>query len=142
MAWTCGIPWIGATDNGFGISSDTIVHTSTYAPGWCTMHIEQFQRNENGIGADFAFTAIMHDADGTAIGQITKQPIDSTTKALDMDSNLPYVLVINTGGADTSPLDFSYAGTTWTDSDATHCKFGAYSGGSRNGDCGFTCAAE
>lgn len=142
LMWICGIPFTGSTDNGFGIMSDTIVHTSTYAPGWCTMHITQFQRNEDGIGANFAFSVLMYDAKGTAIGQVTQQPVDSTSRALDMDSNLPYVLVINTGGADTSPLNFMYAGETWTDGDATHCKFGDYSGGSRQGDCGFTCAAK
>ena len=65
LGWYCGIPTLGATSL-FGLSSNTDVHTTTYAPGWCTFHVTQRQRNENGIGKNYAFDLLLLDANFTA----------------------------------------------------------------------------
>ena len=137
-SYKCGIPKVGK-DGAFGISSDTIVHSSGYRPGWCVMHVTQFQRNENGIGDQFAFDVIMTDADTKAIGQIDKQPVDPMTHSIGMDSNLPAVMIITADGGDDDPIKFAYNGESFDSNDATHCQMGAYDSGSRQGNCGFTC---
>ncbi len=144
LGWACGVPYKGV-DNGFGLSSNTIVHAPSYVPGWCTMHIQQYQRNENGIGNDYAFDVIIYDSKNTAIGQVSKAPIDATTKELNVNSLLPAVLVITADGDDVAPVKFAYNGANWLSTDNPPCDMGngknnGYDSGSRSGSCGFTCA--
>ena len=143
IAWTCGIPMIGK-DGAYGISSETLVHQSGYQGGWCTFHITQFQRNEDGVGPNYDFSVILYDAAGKIVGQEDKVAIDPTTKALAMDSNLPLVLVISATGGDFDPVSFSYGSQQWLSNQQPQCNMGTskdhgYQDGSRQGDCGFTC---
>ena len=87
------------------------------------MHVQQYQRNENGVGADYDFDIIIYDASNKPIGQVSKQPIDATSKTLGVDSNLPYVLEVTASGGDDA-VSFAYAGETWLSTDTTHCQMG------------------
>ena len=85
------------------------------------------------MGADFAFDVNLYDAAKKPIGQVVKAaaaaasrllPNNKVTNYLDMDSNLPDVLIITTTGGDGDPVQFAYGGATWMSSDATHCSMG------------------
>lgn len=54
------------------------------------------------------------------------------------DSQLPYVFETACGPVDSSPISFKYAAQSWQ-STSSQCSVGAYSGGSRQMDCGFSC---
>ncbi|KAL8796249.1 MAG: hypothetical protein Q9195_001364 [Heterodermia aff. obscurata] len=139
LGWQCGVPFTG-DDNGFGLDSNTIVHTNGYQPGWCTYHIQQYQHNENGFGNTYGFSVIIYDAAKAPIGQISKQAVpDDGSNTLNMDSNLPYVLEIHAPGPDDAAVTFNYGADSWSSDDSSRCSMGAYDSGSRNGDCGFTC---
>ncbi|CAF9915980.1 MAG: hypothetical protein HETSPECPRED_002700 [Heterodermia speciosa] len=139
LGWQCGVPFTG-DDNGFGLDSNTILHTTGYKPGWCTYHVQQYKHNENGFGNTYGFTVIIYVADKAPIGQISKQAVpDDGSNTLNMDSNLPYVLEIHAPGPDDAAVTFNYGADAWSSDDSSHCTLGAYDSGSRNGDCGFTC---
>lgn len=142
--WTCGIPVIG--QDLFGISNYEPVSQSTYKPGWCTMHVVQWQRNENGVGADYAFDVVLYDAEQKEIGLVAKTPIDPATKSFAMYSNLPYTIVITAPGGDVDPVQFAYADQSWDSNDRTNHQSNmgtgpehGYENGNREGDMGFTC---
>lgn len=138
LGWVCGVPVLGK--EGFGLDSNTAVQTSSFASGWCTMHVVQYQRNENGIGADYQFDVLIYDANKTPIGQIQKQAVDPNTKTLNVNSNLPYVMVLTASGGDGDAVLFAYGGQNWGSNDQEHhSNFGPYDSGSRQGDTGFTC---
>lgn len=138
LGWVCGVPVLGK--EGFGLDSNTAVQTSSFVSGWCTMHVVQYQRNENGVGADYQFDVLIYDANITPIGQVKKQAIDPNTKTLNVDSNLPYVVVLTASGGDGDAVLFAYAGQNWGSNDQEHhSNFGPYDSGSRQGDTGFAC---
>ena len=116
-----------------------------YAPGWCSMHIVQYQRDEDGVGGVYNFDVTLYDANDEEIGGVHNTPVDGTTFKLNVDSALPNVMVIYAPGPDSDPLTFSYGSQTWKGNDASHqCNIGTgpdngYQDGNRDGDCGFTC---
>lgn len=84
----------------------------------------------------------MFDANQTPIGQVTKAPIDPATKTLNVDSNLPLVLVITADGGDADAVKFAYGGQNWNSKDNTNLGAGpadGYEDGKRQGDMGWTC---
>jgi len=100
---------------------------------WCGVHVTQFQRNENGFGGTYEFTVTIKDQNGSLIGSV-----DHATSPAGVTSSLPYVLIVTAGNGDSDPVSFDYAGQHWA-SNSGQCSTGAYDGGSRNMDCGFTC---
>lgn len=76
------------------------------------------------------------DAKGTPVG--TVQGVVTSTI---VTGSLPYTLDVGAGAVDSDPVTFAYAGQTWDSNDSTvhQCMVGAYDGGSRQMDCGFTC---
>lgn len=146
LFWQCGVPVAG--EDLFGISNYLPVVQSTYKPGWCTMHVVQWQRNENGVGADYAFDVLIYDADQKQIGLVAKAPIDPVTKSLSVTSVLPYTVEIRAPGADEDPVQFAYADQAWDGNDRTvhQSNMGTgpedgYENGNREGDMGFNCPA-
>ena len=144
LGWQCGIPVIGQAI--FGISNYKPVTASSYKPGWCTMHVVQWQRNEDGVGADYDFDVLIYDDAKTQIGQVVKAPIDSVTKALSVTSLLPLTVVVTAKGADPDPVGFAYGDQSWDSKDGSHqSNFGSgpkdgYENGKREDDMGFTCS--
>lgn len=60
LTWTCGIPQIGQAL--YGLSNyNPPSNEPGFTPGWCTMHVVQHQRNEYGVGADYAFDVVIFD---------------------------------------------------------------------------------
>jgi len=143
LAWQCGIPMIGQAL--FGISNYVPVTATKFKPGWCTMHVVQWQRNEDGVGNDFAFDVLIFDDAKTQIGQAVKAPIDPVTKALSVDSVLPNVVVVTANGDDAAPVQFAYGAQSWLSNEASHQSTlgsspnNGYENGKRVGDIGFTC---
>ena len=62
------------------------------------MHVQQYRRNETGVGAEYDFDIIIYDASNKPIEQVSKQPTDATGKTLGVDSNIPYVLEVTASG--------------------------------------------
>lgn len=122
------------------ITSPTSV-TRRYATGWCGVHVVQYQKNEPpdvNPSPNYALDVIIYDAAQAEIGRVSK--VDAPGgQGVDVTSQLPYVLILTTGNVDSDPVAFAYAGQSWTSDDGSHCKFGGYDSGKRQGDCGFTC---
>ena len=119
---------------------------NSFTPGWCTFHVVQYQRDQNGVGGDYAFDLELFDGAQQPIGSIAKQAVDAATKSLDVPSTLPLTLVVTARGPDEAPVLFAYGDQSWDsdDQDAHHCTLGlgdewGYEDGNREGDCGFTC---
>ena len=144
IVYTCGIPKINTA--AFGLSIYQPVDESPgYTPGWCTMHVVQYQRNEFGTGADYAFDVALYDAAHKRIALVQHAPIDPKTKTLSVTSHLPLTIEIEAKGGDFDPVVFKYGAQTWQSGDGTHqSTLGngpehGYESGDREGDMGFTC---
>lgn len=118
-----------------------------YTPGWCTAHVVQYQRNEFGTGANFAFDVVIHDYAGEQIGHIQHASVGDDG-GLSVSSRLPAMLTLHAGGNDQDFVSFAYMGQSWTcddnDGGPHACTLGngqnyGYENGGRNGDLGFTC---
>ena len=65
------------------------------------------------------------------IGQVLNQDAPSE-QGVDVDSALPYALIVTAQNVDADAVLFSYAGQAWGSNDQPHhCNFGAYDSGSR-----------
>ena len=70
------------------------------------------------------------------IGQVLNQDAPSG-QGVDVDSALPYVLIVTAQNVDKDAVLFNYAGQAWGSNDQEHhCNFGAYDSGSRYGTRG------
>lgn len=109
--------------------------SETYAPGWCTTHVVQYQKPDPATDP-YTLDVSLFDGAGTPIGAITGA-ISSTA----LTSLLPYTFDVGTENVDSDPVTFAYAGDSWDSNDSTNhqCSVGAYDSGSRQIDCGFTC---
>jgi hypothetical protein len=109
------------------------------------MHIVQHQRNEYGIGADYAFDVIIYDAAKRVIGSVQRAAINPNSKTLSVTSHLPYTVEIEAKGGDNDPVVFKYGAQTWQNNDKSHQSTFSngpehgYEYGDREGDMGFTC---
>ena len=113
----------------------------SYDPGWCGMHIRQYQRNE-GPGfqiANYRFDVYLYDADQELVGERDLISIP-TGQTYQVGSTLPYTFGVTAPEGDDDPVIMHYNGQKWGSNSADHqCKFGAFSSGHRDGDCGFSC---
>ncbi|KAJ5594360.1 uncharacterized protein N7459_000568 [Penicillium hispanicum] len=141
----CGTVPQGAADLDGGENS------AGFVPGWCTVHITQFQPDQYKAGTHMDYTYInplneyqlaitIFQGDGHPIAYATKQPVDG---ALSINSTLPYPLIVqdNYKGSDDSDwLSFWYNDQWWLQVDQLHqCNIGKWDHGKREGNCGFTC---
>ncbi|KAK7753698.1 hypothetical protein SLS62_004321 [Diatrype stigma] len=110
-----------------------------FASGACGIHVNQWQKNENGVGGQYQFEVVIRDALSNIVGGTSKGDRLSIAdlSSASLPSALPYQLVISVGAVDSDPVQFSYAGQTWSSSRG--CSTGAYDSGKRQMDCGFTC---
>lgn len=144
IAYKCGIPKVGTA--AFGLSIFKPVDPAPgFTPGWCTMHVVQHQRNEYGIGGDYAFDVIIYDAAHKIIGSVQRAAIGAGSKTLSITSHLPWTVEVEAKGGDPDPVTFKYGGQTWKSGDGSHQntlgngpRWG-YEYGNREGDMGFTC---
>ncbi len=118
------------------------------------MHVVQYQRDEFGVGNDYAFDVVIYDNNKKEIGLVQKASIDAGTKQLDVTSALPYVVILTAAGDDHANVQFAYAGQSWQCGDGTTsqntCDLGidsngkkepdyGYENGNRKGDMSFQC---
>ncbi|KAI0132943.1 hypothetical protein BJ170DRAFT_730966 [Xylariales sp. AK1849] len=115
--------------------------TQAYVPGWCGVHVTQYQKNEGpgGNTADYRFDVTLYDANQEEIGSASLLDVPSG-QTRGVDSALPFVFEITAGNVDNDAVLMAYAGQNFGSNDQEHhCNFGKYDSGSRNGDCGFSC---
>lgn len=121
-------------------ATDTLM--KRYAPGWCGMHVTQYQQNEGpnsstGDDSNYRLTVTLKDATGAAVGGVALADV-RYGGTVDVTSQLPAVMLATVLYNDNDPIGFAYNGQNFA-SDSPQCSFGKYDGGARNGDCGFTC---
>ncbi|KAI4194051.1 MAG: hypothetical protein LQ350_008011 [Teloschistes chrysophthalmus] len=130
--------WPGTGEDANDPDSDPSLDTGYY-PGWCRLHLQQFQKNEgpaatngkHGI-SDYRFSIQIKDANQELIGQVDY--FDAPTgQGVNVNSKLPAVLVAIAGGVDSDPVTFAYGGQNW-DSNSKQCSTGGYQNGSRQMD--------
>lgn len=113
----------------------------SFDPGWCGVHITQYQKNE-GPGLDtenYRFDVILYDSDQELVGELELLSIPSG-ETQQVGSTLPYTFGVTAPDTDDDAVYMSYNGQSWGSNDQGHqCNFGAYDSGTRNGDCGFSC---
>jgi hypothetical protein len=130
--WECGIPKVGKAGGQFDSNAPNNDHG--YAPGWCGVHVIQYQKPDPSKDAYSLEVPRLNDANEAQIGNFNKGgPTASVT------SKLPLTLEIKTGGVDADPVSFAYGGQTWDSNDKGRCSVGKYDNGKRQIDCGFTC---
>ncbi|KAI0596356.1 hypothetical protein F4775DRAFT_603977 [Biscogniauxia sp. FL1348] len=111
-------------------------HAKRYTSGQCGVHVQQYQKNSNGVGGEYEFTIIIKDAIGTQIGGVSMAPI-ADQSSYSVSSELPNQLVVSVASVDSDPVTFSYGGQIFSSSNG--CSTGGYDSGSRQMDCGFSC---
>ncbi|KMU86905.1 hypothetical protein CIHG_04844 [Coccidioides immitis H538.4] len=118
--------------------------TKDYNPGWCGVHIRQYQKNEKdnaqNPSTDYALEVTVYDAKQKMIDYLDKT-YTSKDMHLHAQGPLPYKLVLWTGAVDDDPVHMAYGKQEWDSKNKVtyHCKQGKYDGGMRDIDCGFTC---
>ena len=123
----------------------------TYAPGWCGMHVIQYQKNEpdgpNKDGSEYLFDVTIKDANDVEIPLYNCNGCGTTARFVapngvpqTIESELPFNMQLTAGPVDDSAVLFNYNGQAWGSNDQDHhSNFGAYDNGKREGDTGFTC---
>jgi hypothetical protein len=119
-------------------SSSTAKPTETHAPGWCGVHVRQYQKNEKGENPsnDYAVEITLYDAKKNTVGTSGFQDAPANKPVPVTNSILPNPFTVTAQSVDSDPLLFAYGSTTWN---STGCKVGKYDSGHRDMDCGFTC---
>lgn len=130
--WECGIPKIGK--GGGELDSNGPENDKGFAPGWCGVHVVQFQKPDPFKDS--------YSLEVTAVNDNNENKIGSTGKGgptASVTSKLPWTIEIKTGGVDADPVSFAYGGDSWNSNDKARCSVGKYDNGKREMDCGFTC---
>lgn len=113
-------------------------HWGSYSPGWCGVHVIQYQKPDPATD-NYSLDVTIKDAAGITIGSIEGADAPAG-KGVDVTSALRYVLVVTAQNVDDDAVLFAYSDQSWGSNDQEHhCDFGAYDSGSRQGDCGFSC---
>ncbi|KAI1123375.1 hypothetical protein F5Y10DRAFT_251978 [Nemania abortiva] len=121
----------------FSYGSPTSVSNPEFVPGVCSIHVTQWQKNENGVGGAYQFDVRVMDAVGAIVGGTNRLTIEDFKSADVTTSGLPYTIVITVGAVDSDPVQFAYAGYQFSSSRG--CSTGGYGDGNREMDCTFNC---
>lgn len=114
---------------------------ANFDPGWCGVHITQYQKNQGpGLNTEnYRFDVILYDGQQELVGEQELLSIPSG-QTQQVGSTLPYTLGVTAPNTDGDAVYMSYNGQSWGSNDqAHHCNFGKYDSGQRDGDCGFLC---
>lgn len=116
------------------MTNSTLAPESIYSPGWCGVHVVQHQKtNPDDPASHYHLDVTIFDNAQKQIGQVLNQDAPSG-QGVDVDSALPYVLIVTAQNVDEDAVLFNYAGQAWGSNDQEHdCNFGAYDSGSRYG---------
>lgn len=99
-----------------------------FTPGRCGVHVTQYS-NPAGINI------VVSDNGATIIGNLLSD--FNGLNAIDVDSQLPYVIVVSKDVTD-DELQFAYGGDNWSTTDG-RCSVGGWDNDARQMDCGFAC---
>ena len=129
-----------------------------YYPGNCGVHVKQvsqcsyrerplltflqYQKNEGapdstGGTSNYRFDILIKDDQGERVGELDYADAPGG-QGVNVDSQLPLVLVVTAENVDDDPVEFAYGGQSW-DSNSAQCSVGGYDSGARQMDCGFSC---
>ena len=147
LTWECGFPIAGAHSFfGMSIIPDDDPK-SGFTPGWCTAHVNQYQRGEYRTGAKYRFDIVIYDADKKQIAHTQREEVDDDG-TITMKTRLPHDLILRSGKNDNDFVSFEYNGVKWScdddDGGKHYCTLGngpehGYENGDREGDMGWTC---
>lgn len=86
-----------------------------YTAGACGIHVTQWQKNENGVGAAYQFDVDIKDALSNTVGGTPNgSPLSiADLSSASLSSQLPFQLIISVGAVDTDPVQFKYGGQAW-----------------------------
>lgn len=133
-------PVCGTTPSNGGVES-SLGPPGSFTPGWCGVHVTQYQKNEGdeNLSGEYESTITITDAGGSKVGEANKEP--NGEPVIVVDSSLPNRLLVDASGkVDSDPVQFWYADQYWdSNSQANKCKVGSYDSGHRDMDCGFNC---
>ncbi|KAG8532479.1 uncharacterized protein KY384_002356 [Bacidia gigantensis] len=106
--------------------------TLGYTPGWCGVHVIQYQKaNPSDPSSHYHLDVTIYDGAQKQIGQVTNQDAPSG-QGVNVDSALPFVLIVTAQNVDADAVLFKYADQSWGSNDQDHhCDFGAYDSGNR-----------
>lgn len=130
--WHCGVPKIGK--GGGGLDSNAPVNEKGYRPGWCGLHVIQYQKPDPSKDSYSLEITHLNDANENKIGGVGK-----SGPKVSLGSKLPLTVEVSTGAVDADPVYFAYGSQSWDSNDKGRCSVGAYDNGKREMDCGFTC---
>ncbi|KAH8802294.1 hypothetical protein DL96DRAFT_1633956 [Flagelloscypha sp. PMI_526] len=100
--------------------------------------IDFFAQTIGGAEDNYKLDIKLFDSVQTPIGA-TDCPQDAPANVpINLDSKLPFVMIVTAQNIDDDPIKFAYAGQNF-DSNAGQCSVGRYDSGKREMDCGFTC---
>ncbi|KAL8691243.1 MAG: hypothetical protein Q9218_003483 [Villophora microphyllina] len=117
---------------GDGKDSDSTSTVSNYTPGWCGVHVTQYQKqNPNDPSSHYHLDVTIYDAAQKEIGKVTNQDAPGA-QGVDVTSALPYVLIVTAQNVDADAVLFKYTDQSWGSNDQPHhCNFGNFGGGNR-----------
>ena len=73
LGWELAVPLPGRALFGLSNYNHTSAQTG-FTPGWCTMHVVQYQHNEFGVGAQYDFDVVIFDGAKKQIGWCRSNP--------------------------------------------------------------------
>lgn len=104
----CAAPCAQTKPNGLG-----------YAPGWCGVHVTQYQKNEgpnasngNGGTSDYRLDVEIFDSNQFSIDKVTTQDAPAG-QAVNVQGKLPGPLSVTAQNVDSDAVLFSYQGQNW-----------------------------
>ena len=102
----------------------------------------QYQKNEGdpdstGGNSNYRFDITIKDDQQELVGELYYADAPGG-QGVDVDSALPWVLIVTAQNVDDDPVQFAYGDQSW-DSNSGQCSVGGYDSGARQMDCGFTC---
>ncbi|KAL8724555.1 MAG: hypothetical protein Q9181_006778, partial [Wetmoreana brouardii] len=111
-----------------------------FTPGWCTMHVIQYQKPDPSKD-NYKFDVTIFDASDPPVNIGSLAGIDApANQGREIKSRLPHPVVLKAGNVDADAVLFDYDNQHWGSNDQEHhSNFGAYDNGKREGDTGFTC---
>jgi hypothetical protein len=95
----CAKDWQGGGD----LDSNALNNEKGYRPGWCGVHVIQYQKPDPSKD-QYSLETSLNDANENKIGG-TSGKVDPS---LSLTSKLPLTLEIKTGGVDADPVSFAY----------------------------------
>ncbi|EMR63357.1 hypothetical protein UCREL1_9700 [Eutypa lata UCREL1] len=104
----------------------------------CSLHVTQWQKHQNDVKDDYLLEIRVVSGNGERLsGMVNKRLRMPDHSVATIPGQLRYQLAVQVGAVDTDPVEFGYAGQSWTS--ASGCTTGAFVYGIRKMDCGFTC---